>query len=434
MKNFKRIFAAALLVVSVFAWGAYALDFSDLAADMMDTPKERVRLGILSFTSKAYGVPDGMAAGISDFFARLLFKADDIMLVERERLDDVARELRLGMSGLVDPKSAAEIGKLAGADYMLLGSITNLGHGASGGYVPLPFVSLSVNQQKVKADLDVRVVKVETGEIVFAEGASGEASQSSTGLATQWFGVTDTEFSGIEGNAIFNATAKLAPAIQKALTGRDSLTTILQEEFKKALKGSKKTAKADSKEKKTTSTKKRKAKKSEETPAVVEPSNETPAAADTPAATEPEPEPEPSNVSAASATPEPAPAPDPEPAPETDTGGFENHSTDPGKVIPTYNLSSGEKNTLRIRHLNLRQYGKKKKAYDEFVKLYEEYNGDYLAAYKAGEVAQALRDNENAAYWYEKALEVNPNYEPAQKAKDKLSSAPARPASKKRRK
>ena len=113
---------------------------------------------------------------------------------------------------------------------------------------------------------------------------------------------------------------------------------------------------------------------------------------------------------------------------------YENYSTDPAKVIATYyNLSSGEKNTLRIHHLNLRQYGTSKKAYDEFTKLFEAYEGDYLAAYKAGEVAQALRDIDNARYWYGKALEINPDYEPAQKALRKLGSASSRSRSKRRK-
>ena len=427
-------FLTALSVFFMFAPCVSAMDLSDLVPDV---PNERVRLGIMNFTSKAYGVSDSMAAGISDFFARLLFKADDIMLVERERIDDVARELRLGMSGLVDPKSAAEIGKLAGAEYMLLGAITNLGHGQSGGYVPLPWVSLSTHEEKVKADLDIRVVKVETGEIVFADAASGTASKSSTGLATSWFGIHDSEFGGIEGNAIFNATAQLAPKIQKALTGRDTLASVLAEEFKKATKGKGSKAKE---EKKTTSTKRRKTKKEKDAEAAATAAQEAPS--ETPALTAPETAETSPSVSTAS-----VPEPEPEteiktetpstPAPTVTTAdaghGYENSSTDPAKVIATYDLSSGEKNTLRIRHLNLRQYGKKKKAYDEFVKLFEEYNGDYLAAYKAGETAQALRDTENAKYWYDKALEVNPDYEPAQKAKEKLNSAPSRQKSKRKK-
>ena len=426
-------FLIAVLFVFIISACASALDLSDIAG--LTEPTERVRLGILNFTSKTYGVPDSMAAGISDFFARLLFKADDIMLVERERLDDVARELRLGMSGLVDPKSAAQIGKLAGAEYILLGSITNLGHAHSGGSIPLPWVAISTSEEKVKADLDVRVVKVETGEIVCAETASGVASKSSTGLATSWFGVHNSEFSGIEGNAIFNAAAQIAPKIQKTLTGRDTLASILAAEFKKATKSSK-TAKAKE-EKKTTSTKRRKTKKEKEAEVANAPAPEeapaassspetveTPAAAAAPATTaEPkvEVEEESPSVSTASVS-------ETQEAPKNHN--YENNSTDPAKVIPTYDLSSGQKNTLRVRHLNLRQYGNKKKAYDEFVKLYEEYNGDYLAAYKAGEVAQALRDIDNAKYWYSKALEINPDYEPAKKANSKLNAAPSNSKSK----
>ena len=411
----KKIFTA-ILIALVFVTGTSAMDFNDIAG--LTQSGERVRLGIMKFTSKTYGVPDSMAAGISDFFARMLFKADDIMLVERERLDDIASELRLGMSGLVDPKTAAKIGKLAGADYMLLGAITNLGYGSSGASLPgfgVPFLGgVGVNTQKVRADLDVRVVKVETGEIVHAEAASGEASKSDTGLSAYGVSLRNSEFGGIEGTAILHATAKLAPGIQKALTGHDTLTSILAAELKKAGKKAAKTSNSNTTKSTSTRPKKKAPKKIEAEPEqdaennalAIEPSHE----ADTP---------KPEDEIKISEQPQISSNSD-----VISAANFENYSTDPAKVIATYDLSSGEKNTLRIRHLNLRQYGKKKKAYDEFVKLYEEFNGDYLAAYKAGEVAGTLRDYENAKFWYSKALEINPNYEPANKALEKLNKTP----------
>lgn len=443
-------FLAAILFILILSTCASALDLSDItdAAGLTSGPTEKVRLGIMNFTSKTYGVPDAMAAGISDFFARLLFKADDIMLVERERLQDIASELKLGMSGLVDPKSAAQIGKIAGAEYMLLGSITNLGHAQSGGAIPLPWVSLSTSQEKVKADLDIRVVDVETGEIVCAEAASGYASKSSTGVAAAWFGVQNSEFDGIEGDAIFNAAALIAPKIQQALTGRDTLKLALAEEFKKATKGIGKkasTASSEEKEKKTTSTKRRKTQKEKAAEAVAAaetaaevaskipakaPAESTEAAESAQVSTEAE-----EAVSTASTAEKIEAEPEAKTAAVSSSKerAYENNSTDPAKVIPTYDLPSGRKNTLRIQHLNIRKIGMKKKAYDEYTKLCEEFSGDYLAAYKAGEVAQALRDKENAGYWYDKALEVNPDYEPAKKAKDKLNAASTSTARRKRK-
>jgi len=356
----KKILAAFLFVL-IFGACSFAMDLDVI--DSLTGSGERVRLGIMKFTSKTYDVPDSRAAGISDFFARLLFKADDIMLVERERIEDIASELRLGMSGLVDPKTAAQVGKLVGAEYMLLGSITNLGHAHSGGTIPLPWLAVTTNEEKVKAELDVRVVKVETGEVVCTESAAGVASKSTTGIATAWIGVQDSEFSGIEGNAIFNAVAQIAPKIQKALTGRDTLTSLVAAELKKAKKSGK-TAKKTQEEKKTTSTKRRKTKQElesekAEAPEKIEP--ETPKSAEISQSSDDN-----NNNSVSSSSEEGGNSKEPE-APKisiasepeqsaNENHSYENNSTDPAKVIQTYDLSSGEKNTLRIRHLNLRQY------------------------------------------------------------------------------
>lgn len=219
-----------------------------LTAASSSLADDRVRLGIMRFDSKTYDVPDRMASAITDIFGRVLFKSKGIMLVERERLDEVMKELKLGMSGLVDEETAAEIGRLAGCEYMLMGSITNLARGGSGVAVPLFVIPVSVgtSNQKVKATLDVRLVKVETGEIVFAETADGTASKSDTSLAAYGVGVSNSEFGGIEGTAIANATMALAPKIEEELTGEDTLTKILQAEKKSKGKGKKASAKTAS--------------------------------------------------------------------------------------------------------------------------------------------------------------------------------------------
>ncbi|MDR2137788.1 MAG: hypothetical protein LBO68_05810, partial [Synergistaceae bacterium] len=97
----------------------------------------------------------------------------------------------------------------------------------------------------------------------------------------------------------------------------------------------------------------------------------------------------------------------------------ENKSTDPAKVIATYSIATGEANTRRIAHLNAKKL-KGQKAYDKYVELANSYDGDYLAAYQAGTLAQQLKKNDDAKAWYDKALAINPSYEPAQNAKKKM--------------
>ena len=367
----------SLLVIVMAASFAFALDIDD------EEDTDPVRLGIMPFTSKAYGVPDGMAAVIGDFFGRMLYKSEGITLLERERLEDAGAELRLGMSGLVNNKTAAQIGKLAGCQYILLGSITNLAKGGSGMGLPgfgLP-IGLGVSKEKVKATLDVRVIDVETGSIVFAEGADGEAERADKGVSVYGIDFAESEFGGIENVAITNAVAKLAPGIEEALTGKDTLSAQLNPKPKKAAKKSAKAA--SSSRAKTTRAKK----KADEPLAAAAEQEEAPKAA----------------ASSVNASP-----------------SYENTSTDPVKVIKSYGLPSGEANTLRIKHINLAKLGNTKRAYKEYVKLAEENANDYFAAFRAGEISARLKNKDEAREWFEKALKVNPYYVPAQKALSKL--------------
>ena len=368
----------SLLVVVMVASCSFALGLDD------EEDTEPVRLGIMPFTSKAYGVPDGMAAVIGDFFARVLYKSDGITLLERERLEDAGAELRLGMSGLVNNKTAAQIGKLAGCEYILLGSITNLAKGGSGMGLPgfgIP-LGIGVSKEKVKATLDVRVIDVETGSIVFAEGADGEAERADKGVSLYGIDFAESEFGGIENVAITNAVAKLAPGIEEALTGKDTLTAQLAPKPKKSAKKSAKDKPVAASKAKT-----RTKKKAAETPAVAAEEQEAPKAA----------------AAAASAAP-----------------SYENTSTDPATVIKSYGLPSGEANTLRIKHINLAKLGNTKRAYKEYVKLAEENANDYFAAFRAGEISAKMKNKDEAREWFEKALKVNPYYVPAQKALRKL--------------
>ena len=380
----------SLLVVVIAASCSFALDLDDAE----DT--EPVRLGIMPFSSKAYGVPDGMAAVISDFFARMLYKSEGITLLERERLEDAGAELRLGMSGLVSNKTAAQIGKLAGCQYILLGSITNLAKGGSGAAMPGLFlpIGFSSAKEKVKATLDVRVIDVETGSIVFAEGAEGEAERADKGISVHGIDFGESEFGGIENVAITNAVAKLAPGIEEALTGKDTLSAILNPKPKKGKKAAKE--KVDSEL--SSSPKSSKSKSHTKKDSDLESTSQLQESEQ--------------KVSASSLQPEQEKT--------SAKPSYENSSTDPATVIKSYGLSSGAANALRIKHINLAKLGSTKRAYSEYVKLAEENPKDYFAAYKAGEISRKLKKKDDARSWYEKALEINPNYEPAQKALARL--------------
>jgi hypothetical protein len=82
-----------------------------------------------------------------------LSSSDAIRVVERDRLEDILGELKLQGSGKVDAQSAAKVGKLLGAKYLVLG-----------GYFDL--------QGALR--VDARIVEVETGRVLKSFGTNGK--------------------------------------------------------------------------------------------------------------------------------------------------------------------------------------------------------------------------------------------------------------------
>ena len=79
--------------------------------------------------------------------------ADNCRIVERDRLEEILKELKLSKSGKVDAKTAAKVGKLVGARYIVMGSFFDL------------FGTLRI---------DAKLVEVETGVILGSAGGQGK--------------------------------------------------------------------------------------------------------------------------------------------------------------------------------------------------------------------------------------------------------------------
>lgn len=90
-------------------------------------------------------------------------------MVERARVDALLGEIEFGMSGLVDPGTAAKFGKMLGAQYVVIGSIT--GFGADPKHRGNHMVKVSA-----------RMVEVETARIALAGRGTGSAKAVSDAL------------------------------------------------------------------------------------------------------------------------------------------------------------------------------------------------------------------------------------------------------------
>jgi TolB-like protein len=136
------------LVVSGFAVAALIAATSAARAD------GKLRLAVMEFTNTSPDRQlDSLGKGLQSMVTTDLAQVASLTLVERARLRDIESELKLGRSALVDPRTAAKLGKLAGASHLVAGSFTVVGD---------------------KMRLDGRIFTVADGSVVLAEKIEGD--------------------------------------------------------------------------------------------------------------------------------------------------------------------------------------------------------------------------------------------------------------------
>ncbi len=109
-------------------------------------------MSVLYFENTAKNAEyDWLSKGLADMVATDLASGAGVVLVEREQLEKVLRELELGLSGLIDPSGASAVGKLLDAKILVYGSFI-----------------LSGSQLRV----DVKAVQAESGAILSAASST----------------------------------------------------------------------------------------------------------------------------------------------------------------------------------------------------------------------------------------------------------------------
>ena len=175
----KRIFR--YICSTLFASGIILSTFLSItvkAADVHSYPTVAVmQFGNKAITSQGLRRYDFDSA--SEYAIYQLLASGWFDLVDYEQLSNIAKMHEINMSGLVDQSTAVQLGKFAGAQFMVVGNVTGLTskesgldyqHGRSGG--------LGVDVRTVIANVAIRIVDIETGRIVGAGLGKGESASS----------------------------------------------------------------------------------------------------------------------------------------------------------------------------------------------------------------------------------------------------------------
>jgi curli biogenesis system outer membrane secretion channel CsgG len=120
----------------------------------------------------------GAGSDLSGMLTNELAGTEKFRLVERSKLGPVLEEQDLGASGRVSRGTAAKIGKLTGAQYLVMGTVSAYQENTSGGGGGLSFKGFSVGGKKSEAYMavDLRVVDTTTGEVAFTRTVEGRST------------------------------------------------------------------------------------------------------------------------------------------------------------------------------------------------------------------------------------------------------------------
>lgn len=112
---------------------------------------DKVRVVVFNFSPK--GVEPLLAESVTENFVAALIEQRKFTFIERKELDKIFAELNLQSSEDFDESSAVNVGRLAGADLVLLGNVTRIGDNYT---------------------INVRGVDIETGEAKFAKRVTSD--------------------------------------------------------------------------------------------------------------------------------------------------------------------------------------------------------------------------------------------------------------------
>jgi TolB-like protein len=129
-----------------------------IAAKM--TAKQKTTVAVVEFTDLQGNTTDFGRFLAEELITRLM-ETEKFRVIERQLLNKIIAEQKLSLTGVIDPASAKQLGKILGVEAIVSGTVTNLSQ------------SLKVN---------ARLISTETGEIFSVASAEIFKDESVTGL------------------------------------------------------------------------------------------------------------------------------------------------------------------------------------------------------------------------------------------------------------
>lgn len=188
---------------------------------------EKPRIAVMRFTNStnAHWWRSGTGSELSDMLTNELASTKKFRLVERREVESVVSELKFGESGLVDPSTKSRLGKIKGAKYLVMATVSSFEEGSEKSGKGISFMGFGLDASSAKAYIavDLKVVDVETSEVIETKTIEGKSESSSKGISGSIMGVggrTQSEQKTPVGKAIRACVINIAEYLECAMVDK----------------------------------------------------------------------------------------------------------------------------------------------------------------------------------------------------------------------
>lgn len=138
------------------------------------------RIAVAGFENKVepwWGWHWEIGEGMSDMLVSILVDTGRFTVLEREALQDILAEQNLAEEGRVSAQTAAQAGKLLGAQILIRGAITEFSHkkGGAGAEIKIKGFTIGGAKEVAHVAVDVRMYDTTSGEVLTSKPVEGGA-------------------------------------------------------------------------------------------------------------------------------------------------------------------------------------------------------------------------------------------------------------------
>lgn len=133
--------------------------------------EDRPILAVMEFDLAAGKGSGQLGTGLSDMLTNALVESGKFRVVERKRIEEIIQEQDLGAEGFLDQNQSASLGKIIGANFLVMGTVTEFKENESGGAAGALLGSVVAGMSVYKSHIGftIRIVNATTGEILVSK-------------------------------------------------------------------------------------------------------------------------------------------------------------------------------------------------------------------------------------------------------------------------